>query len=80
MDKGQNKGWRCRLSDMISTVKLNATAFGQSFDCNCVGNGKKVLTVSVLDGMCLLRRSNSHVLSKLYGGGGDWKKGKLPEV
>lgn len=52
---------------MISTVKLNATVF----DYNCVGNRKKVLTVSVLDGMYLVRGSNSHVLSKLHGGGGD---------
>lgn len=30
--------------------------------------------------MYLVRKSNSCVLSKLYGGGEDWKKGKLPEV
>lgn len=31
-------------------------------------------------GMYLVRKSNASGLSKLYGGGGDWKKGKLPEV
>lgn len=31
-------------------------------------------------GMYLVRKINSCVLSKLYGGGGDWKKGKSPEV
>lgn len=58
---------------MISTVKLNATVF----DYNCVGNGKKVLTVSVLDGMYLVRRSNSTTLRKLWGGQSPGKrKGK----
>lgn len=38
------------------------------------------MTVSVLDGMYLVRGSNCCMLSKLYGGGRDWKNGKLPKV
>lgn len=36
--------------------------------------------VSALDGMYLVRGSNCCMLSKLYGGGKDWKNGKLPKV
>lgn len=43
VDKGQNKGSCCRLSNM-SAVKLSTTVFGQSL--TTIGKRKKVLAVS----------------------------------
>lgn len=72
MDKGQNKGWCCRLSNMMGAVKLSTTVFDY--------NWQEEESSDNVCGMYLVRKSNSFVMSKLYGGGGDWKKGKLPEL
>lgn len=70
--KGQNKGWCCRLSNMMNAVKLSTTVFNY--------NWQEEESSDSVCGMYLVRKSSSCVLSKLYGGGGYWRKRKLPEV